>query len=194
MGLFKYIQELWKQPKKNLGDLWKDRLYKWRRESTITRIAKPTRIDRARALGYKAKQGVIMTRIRIERGGRERPHDLHGRKPKRSGLKRIYTKKSLQTIAEERVSKKYPNLEVLNSYYVCEDGNYKWFEAILLDPSHPSIINDKKLGWINKSTHTGRAHRGLTSSGKKGRGLVRTRGRGAEKVRPSLSANKNQGN
>ena len=194
MGLFKYIQKIWKQPKENLGEIWKDRLYKWRRESTIVRIAKPTRIDRAHSLGYKAKQGVIVARVRIERGGRERPHNLHGRKPKRSGLKRIYTKKSLQVIAEERVSKRYPNLEVLNSYYVCEDGKYKWFEVILLDPSHPAIINDRKLGWISKKENTGRAHRGLTSAGKKGRGLVRTKGRGSEKNRPSLGANKNQGN
>ena len=194
MGFYKYVQDLWKRPKKNLGDLWKDRLYKWRREASIVRIAKPTRIDRARSLGYKAKQGIVVARVRIGRGGRERPHNLAGRKPKRSGLKKFFPKKSLQLISEERVSKKYPNLEVLNSYYVCEDGLFKWYEVIMLDPDHPSIIKDKELGWINKSAHTGRVHRGLTSAGKKSRGLVRTKGRGAEKIRPSLAANKKRGN
>jgi large subunit ribosomal protein L15e len=194
MALYKYIQKIWKKPKQELDEIWKDRLYKWRRESSIRRIAKPTRIDRARSLGYKAKQGVVMARARIERGGRDRAHTLAGRRPKRSGLSKFFVKKSLQLLCEERVSKKYPNLEVLNSYYVAEDGKYKWYEVIMLDKNHNSIKNDKELGWVKESKHTGRAHRGKTSAGRKSRGLVRTKGRGAEKVRPSLNAHKNQGN
>jgi len=45
-------------------------------------------------------------------------------------------------IAEERAAKKYPNLEVLNSYYVTEDGSHKWYEVILVDPHHPVIRNE----------------------------------------------------
>jgi large subunit ribosomal protein L15e len=95
-------------------------------------------------------------------------------------------KKNLQWIAEERAARKFPNMEVLSSYWVGEDGKYKWFEVILVDRNHPAIMADKQLSWI--TTKRGRVFRGLTSAGRKARGL-RRRGRGAEKVRPSLRAN-----
>jgi large subunit ribosomal protein L15e len=44
---------------------------------------------------------------------------------------------SLKRIAEEKAGKKYPNLRVLNSYYVWEDGTNHWFEAIMQDPNNP---------------------------------------------------------
>ena len=96
-------------------------------------------------------------------------------------------------IAEERASKRYPNLEVLNSYWVGEDGKNKFFEVIMLDPHHPVIQADKKYNWISSgNSHKGRAERGKTSAGKRGRGL-HNKGKGAEKLRPSLKANKNRG-
>ena len=103
------------------------------------------------------------------------------------------TAKSIQRIAEERTSKRYPNLEVLNSYWVGEDGKNKFFEVIMVDPHHPAIKADKQLGWIAEgNSHRGRAFRGKTSAGKRGRGLY-NKGKGAEKLRPSLNANKNRG-
>ena len=51
--------------------------------------------------------------------------------------------------AEERVARKYPNLEVIGSYWVWEDGISKWFEIILVDPDSPSIKTDKDMGWIS---------------------------------------------
>ena len=119
--------------------------------------------------------------MRIKKGGRNRPAPSGGRRPKTAGLKRFSTGKSKQSIAEERVQRKYPNLEVLNSYEVIEDGKHKWFEVIMLDPHHPSIVNDKDYNWIVGQKR--RVHRGLTSAGKKSRGL-RRKGKGAEKVRP----------
>jgi large subunit ribosomal protein L15e len=101
------------------------------------------------------------------------------------GVNLITAGKSIQRIAEERAAKRFPNLEVLNSYWVGQDGKAKWYEVILVDPHHPSIINDKNLNWISKTV--GRAFRGKTSAGTKGRG-IRKRGRGTEKTRPSLSA------
>ena len=65
------------------------------------------------------------------------------------GVKKYTPAKSIKLIGEERVARKYPNLEVLNSYWVWEDGVSKWFEVILVDPSSPSIISDKNVGWIN---------------------------------------------
>jgi large subunit ribosomal protein L15e len=78
-------------------------------------------------------------------------------------------------------------LEVLNSYWAGEDGRFKWFEVIMVDKNHPSVISDKDVNWICQKQHTGRVFRGLTSAGKKVRGL-RKKGRGAEKARPSRKA------
>ena len=105
---------------------------------------------------------------------------------------KITPKKNLQIIAEERAARKFPNLEVLNSYYLVEDGRHKWYECILVDPNNPSIVADPKINWIGLSANKRRVYRGLTSAGKRGRGL-RKKGIGAEKLRPSLAANRNRG-
>jgi len=100
------------------------------------------------------------------------------------GVKKFKPAKNLKLIAEERTGRKFPNLEVLNSYWVGEDGRSKWFEVILVDPHSPCIKTDKDINWITEKQHKRRAFRSLTSSGKKIRSL-RHKGRGAEKVRPS---------
>jgi len=191
MGLYKKIRELWKSPKKNLGSLWKDRLIAWRREKTVVRINRPTRLDRARSLGYRAKQGIVVVRVRVKRGGRKRPRPTKkGRRSKRQTIRKI-VRKNYQQIAEERACKKYKNCEALNSYYVMEDGMYKWYEVILIDRDHPQIKKNKQLKGVAKKR--GRAFRGLTSAGRKGRGLRSNKGKGAEKVRPSRRAHSRRG-
>lgn len=72
MGIYKYIREAWKNPKDNLGDIWRKRILEWKKEDVTIRVKKPTRIDKARSLGYKAKQGYIVVRQRVRRGGRQR--------------------------------------------------------------------------------------------------------------------------
>ena len=112
---------------------------------------------------------------------------MGGRRPKTRG--RFYPPgKSTQWMAEERAARRFPNLEVLNSYWVGEDGVNKWFEVIMVDKHHPAILSDKTLSWVAAPQHRGRVHRGLTSAGKKTRGL-RHKGIGAEKARPSRAAN-----
>src|SRR4030065_2845591 len=181
---YKYIAEAWANPEKSFVDkLARERLIKWRRQSTITRIDKPTRIDRARRLGYKAKQGYVMARIRVRRGGFRKLRPRSGRTPKRMGVNKFKLAKSIKLIGEERTSRKFPNLEVLNSYWVGEDGGSKWFEVILVDPHHPVIRADPDINWICQKQHRGRAFRSLTSAGKQVRSL-RRRGEGAEKFRP----------
>ncbi len=187
------IREAWKRPKDSLPyDYRRDRMAQWRRDPVVNRIERPTRLDAARRMGYKAKQGVVMVRTRVRRGGLRKSKINMKRKPSKMGMAKITMGKSTQRIAEERVARKFPNLEVLNSYWVGEDGKNKFFEIILIDPSHPSIQADKQLGWITGSRHHGRVHRGKTSAGKRGRGL-HNKGKGAEKLRPSLKANKNRG-
>lgn len=159
MGAYKYIRKIWEKPKKNLGKLWLQRLIQWRKEGTVTRIEHPTRIDRARALGFKAKQGFCMARVRVSRGGYERPRHKAARKPKKSGFVNYNLSKSKQVIAEEKAAKKFPNLEVLNSYWVGEDGPNMWYEVILVDPGHAAIKSDKDISWITRGANRGRANR-----------------------------------
>ncbi|MEM1563196.1 MAG: 50S ribosomal protein L15e [Candidatus Bathyarchaeia archaeon] len=185
---YKYIAEAWKKPEQSfVEELMRQRLIEWRKEPAIVRVEKPTRLDRARKLGYKAKQGFIIVRVRVRRGGLRKQRPRSGRRPKRMGVRKYKPAKSLKLIAEERAARKFPNLEVLNSYWVGEDGRFKWFEVIMVDPHHPAIKADKDINWICQKQHKGRVFRGLTSAGKKVRGL-RKKGRGAEKVRPSRKA------
>ena len=175
-----------------LGKTEWERLIRWRKEETITPVEHPTRLDRARALGYKSKQGVILVRIKVRRGGLRKRKISKGRRARRKGILKITMNKNIQRIAEERVQRHYPNMEVLNSYNVGQDGMHKWFEVILVDPYNPSVLSDKNLNWLSDPAHSSRAHRGLTSAGKRGRGL-RWKGKGAEKVRPSIRAHDRKG-
>lgn len=176
-SMYHYVAELWKRPYDGeLGEVMRQRLIRWRREPSVVRVERPTRPDRARALGYKAKQGFIIVRVRVRKGGLRKQRPNKGRRPKRMGVYGFAPAKSLRLIAEERAARRYPNLEVLNSYYVGEDGNYKWFEVILVDPHHPAVQNDPEISWIASKVHKGRVFRGLTSAGKKMRGLRKSRG------------------
>ncbi len=176
-----------KLKRKEREKIIKYRRSEWKDAPAIEKIDKPSKPERARELGYKAKQGVVMARVRVRRGGRRKERPNKGRRPKRMGVNKITPEKSIQLIAEGRVGRKFPNLEVLNSYKVGEDGKYHYFEVILLDPNHPVVQEDPDLNWVTDSSQTGRVHRGLTGEGKSSRGL-RNRGKGAEKNRPSKSS------
>ena len=162
-------------------------MVRWRRERAIVRVDYPTRIDRARALGYKAKQGFVVVRVRVIRSGSRNPRIMRGRDGGNLST-RIAQSKNYKWISEERVAKRFPNLEVLNSYWVGDDEKYCWHEVILVDVYHTQILADKDINWIVSNKHTKRASRGLTSAGNKARGL-RKKGFGTEKARPSLRAN-----
>jgi large subunit ribosomal protein L15e len=182
---YKYMAEEWAKPEQSFVDeLMRQRMIEWRRQRTVTRVERPLRLDRARKLGYKAKQGFVIARARVRRGNMRKVRPKSGRRPKRMGVKKFKPAKSLRLIAEERAGRKFPNMEVLNSYWVGEDGRSKWFEVILVDTNSPCIKTDKDVGWITEKQHKRRVFRSLTSAGKKVRSL-RNKGRGAEKVRPS---------
>jgi len=185
MGYLKYISKVWKN-----SETVKSRLLEWRREPVIVRLEKPSRLDRARSLGYKAKQGFVVIRIRVLKGGRTRPRFKAGRKPSKMGMLKYYPKKSLRWISEEKVARKFKNMEILNSYYVGEDGVHVWHEIILVDPSH--LVTKKNLGlkWIAGKSNRSRVHRGLTGAGKKSRGLTK---KGPNKSRPSVASGKGRG-
>ena len=183
MGAYKYIRNLWKSPGKNLKEIYAKRIVEWRSEPSALRIEYPTRIDRARSLGYRAKEGYLLYRVKVLKGAHKRLDINHGRKPKnRRSLKVLHL--NYQTICERRLSEKTPNLEVLNSYYAGQDGQHVWYEVIMVDKAHPAILADPRINWIASPKQNRRVFRGLTSSQKRSRGLLWT-GKGAEKVRPS---------
>lgn len=180
--MYKQIQRAWKKPSK---EMVKERLIQWRREPAVLKLDNPTRPDRARSLGYKAKQGVIVSRVRVIRGGRQRALIKKARKPTKRRRKLILDQ-NYRSVSEQRAQKYFKNLEILNSYYVLKDGRYYWYEVILVDPNHSRIKTDKRLNWIGKKANKKRVSRGLTSAARKSRGL-RHKGKGSEKARKTYN-------
>ncbi|MEM3670993.1 MAG: 50S ribosomal protein L15 [Thermoprotei archaeon] len=108
---------------------YRRRLTEWRRLGAVTRT-EPTRTERARALGYKRKQGFAVVRVRIRKGHPFKQRPRAGRRPKRMGILKITYAISDKKIAENRAQKKYRNMRLLGSYLAGEDGQYKWFEVV----------------------------------------------------------------
>src|SRR5579871_152901 len=66
--------ELYKHKQSDvLRFLLRVRCWEYRQLNVIHRASRPSRPDKARRLGYKAKQGYVIYRIRVRRGGRKRP-------------------------------------------------------------------------------------------------------------------------
>ena len=117
----------------------------WRNQNAVTRVEKPSRIARARRLGYKAKQGIIVIRMRVGTGGMRKQRPRSGRRPKHLGVTKIKADVSMKQVSERRVLERYPNMKLLGSYFLYKDGMHYWFEVILADPSHPRIAKDKEI-------------------------------------------------
>ncbi|MEM5879185.1 MAG: 50S ribosomal protein L15e [Candidatus Aenigmatarchaeota archaeon] len=160
-----------RESREKAEELMKKRLIDWRKQHTVERIDKPTKLDRARALGYKAKPCFVVARVKVRKGGRRRPRYHRGRKPSKAGMVHFTPKQSLQAIAEQKAARKFPNLEVLNSYLAAEDGTTKFFEVIMVDPNNPHIKSDPEINWICEPRNRRRAFRGLTAAGKRARRL-----------------------
>ena len=183
--MYKQMRETFINEYKERSDAYKARIIQWNTEAPITRIERPTNIARARTLGYRAKQGVILARVVVKGGKKKRKDPAGGRKPHSSGMY-FSRRKSVQSIAEERAARKFANCEVLNSYFVGSAGSSKFYEVILLDRASPSIMNDPKYAGVIGQRN--RASRGLTSSGRKHRGL-RYKSSTTAKLRPSKRQN-----
>merc|ERR1711879_4833 len=190
MGAYKYVQELWRKKQSDvMRFLARLRCWEYRQYPMVLRVSRPSRPDKARRLGYKAKQGFVIYRVRVRRGGRKRKirkGRVHG-KPATQGVNALKFQRSLRSVAEERAGRRCGNLRVLNSYWVAQDATFKFFEIILVDPFHKAVRRDPKMNWIAAPTHKHREMRGLTSAGKKYRGL-RGKGHNYTKSRPSRRA------
>ena len=135
MGSYKYIHTneiaLYKNDERK-----KEILQEVRNQPILQRIERPTKPAKAKTIGYKAKQGYIVVRVRVSKGDFRRPRANHARRPSKSGL---YYKLSVskEDIARNRALKAYKNMEVIGSYFLIEDGKNKWFEIVM--------ANSKKL-------------------------------------------------
>nr|AGN29643.1 60S ribosomal protein L15 [Acartia pacifica] len=175
MGAYRYVSELYRKKQSDvMRYLLRVRCWQYRQLTKLHRVQHTTRPDKARRLGYKAKQGYVIYRICMRRGGRKRPvaKGCPYGKPKSSGaVKQQKPERNLQSIAEERAGRRLRGLRVLNSYWVAQDSTYKYFEVILIDPHHKAIRRDPKINWLCAPVQKHRELRGLTGAGKRSRGL-----------------------
>ncbi|KAJ5170242.1 uncharacterized protein N7500_003025 [Penicillium coprophilum] len=174
MGALKYVEEIQKKKQSDvIRFLLRVRCWELRQLNAIHRASRPSRPDKARRLGYKAKQGYVIYRARVRRGGRKRPVAKGATfgKPTNHGVNQLKYQRALKSTAEERVGRRAANLRVLNSYWINQDSTYKYYEVILVDPQHKAIRRDARINWICNSVHKHRESRGLTATGKKSRGI-----------------------
>jgi large subunit ribosomal protein L15e len=156
-----------------VGTKIRSRAWEYRQRPNILTCHRPLRTEKAHRLGYKAKQGYVIVRAAVRRGGRKRQNHrgmVFG-KPKHQGINQLKFERNLQSLAEEKVGRKYTNLRVLNSYWINQDAVAKYYEVICVDPDHAKVRNDPRAQWICNPVHKHRELRGLTSAGRKGRGL-----------------------
>ncbi len=137
--LYQRIEDTYRSMLKADSRELKRRAIEWRRGPTILRVERPSRLGRARSLGYKAKQGMFVVRIKISRGGMRQKRPRSGRRPKHLGVLKIKGHFNSKDTAERRVAEKHPNAKVLGSYPVYKDGKFIWYEVILADTHHPAL-------------------------------------------------------
>ncbi|EZG69132.1 60S ribosomal protein L15 [Gregarina niphandrodes] len=190
MGAAKYLQSLWSKKQSDvIRYLIRIRTWEYRQLPVLHRAAHPSRPEKAHRLGYKAKQGYVVYRVRIRRGDKKKrvaKGIVYG-KPVHQGVHKQKSTQSLQARAERRAGRALGGLRCLNSYWVGQDGMYKYYEVIFVDPNHTAIRNDPRINWICKAHQKHREARGVTSSGRKSRGMLH-KGVGTSKIRPSRRA------
>ena len=142
MPMYRQISKTWQDILHEKGGDMRARAVQLRKEPASLRVDRPWRLDRARALGYTAKEGVIDVSMWGARGGMRKQRPTSGRRPKHMGVLKIKSAVSSQEVAERRVQERHPNMKLLGSYPVWEDGIHAWFECILIDPMHPAIRKD----------------------------------------------------
>ncbi|HEV2118763.1 MAG TPA: 50S ribosomal protein L15e [Candidatus Bathyarchaeia archaeon] len=145
---YSHLADQWREKTPELKEWLRHSVVSWRKEPVVKRIPYPTRLDRARRLGYKAKQGIVLVRVRVRRGGAKKPRPVSGRRQKALGVTKFTRSLSLQRIAEKRANRKYVNLSILDSYYLYSDGIHHWYEVILADKSHPALVE-----WFKEKNH-----------------------------------------
>lgn len=104
------MQELYRKKQSDvLRYLLRIRVWQYRQLTKMVRSPRPSRPDKARRLGFRAKQGYVIYRIRVRRGGRKRPVPkgcTYG-KPKSHGVNELKPTRRLQSVAEVIYASKF---------------------------------------------------------------------------------------
>src|SRR5205807_9080770 len=77
---YEYLQQLWRKHDPEVLGWLRQEAVEWRRDPEIMRIRRPTRPDKGRMLGYKAKQGIVRVRVCVRTGGAKKPRPATGRR------------------------------------------------------------------------------------------------------------------
>ncbi|KAG2263930.1 hypothetical protein Bca52824_071009, partial [Brassica carinata] len=177
--------ELWRKKQSDvMRFVQRVRCWEYRQQPSIVRLVRPTRPDKARRLGYKAKQGFVVYRVRVRRGGRKRPVPkgiVYG-KPTNQGVTQLKFQRSKRSVAEERAGRKLGGLRVVNSYWLNEDSTYKYYEIILVDPAHNAV--GTILGLTGSATQCTSTENSEGSPQRERRIVVRGKGHNNHKNRP----------
>jgi large subunit ribosomal protein L15e len=150
VSAYSLMRKIWRERNEELIKSLRRKAIEWRKEKSIIRVNRPLRLDRARSLGYKAKQGFIVLRVRVRKGGFSKPRPRSGRRPKALGVIKHKVNVSLKEEAINRVSRKYVNMHVLGAYEIFRDAKHAWYEVILVDPNHPSIKSSRNISLPKK--------------------------------------------
>ncbi len=172
MGAAKYIKEAFQNEWKGVTDnnydyalIMRKRGIEYRNEErAVVVVEHPTNLPSARSVGYKAKQGIFVVRVRVRKGTGTHHRPKNKRRPKRQGQAKLSRKISTQAMAEQKSSKHFENAEALGSYKVAEDGKWHYFEVVMADRNASTILADKNLKYLAHG-HQGRAERGKTFAG-----------------------------
>ena len=127
MGAYRYIQELYRKKQSDvLRYLLRIRVWQFRQLTKLVRSPRPSRPDKARRLGFKAKQGFVIYRVRVRRGGRKRPVPkgcTYG-KPKSHGINELKPYRCLQSVAEVSFNLPFNHPQTIPFHAVQHDDNH----------------------------------------------------------------------
>lgn len=147
--MYLYLTSIMKYQDLSWLKLWKEnhseirkKAVLWRKQQSLIKIDKPSRIKRAHQLGYKAKPGIITIRMRVGAGGMRKHRPKGGRRPKHLGVSRIKGNTNMKQVAENRVAQRYCNMTILGSYFVYGDSLHYWYEIILADKYNHNVLQN----------------------------------------------------
>jgi len=133
--LYASLRKEWRSRDDRAEALSIERMTQWRRQGAVFRVSRPLRLDRARRMGYRAKQGYVVVRVRVRRGGFSKPRPRSGRRQKALGVVKHKVNVSVKREALGRALRRFPNLSPLGAYWLAEDGRNMWFDVLMVDRS-----------------------------------------------------------
>ncbi|XP_063720275.1 large ribosomal subunit protein eL15-like [Symsagittifera roscoffensis] len=134
MGIFEYMTPLWKiKQGDNMRYLLFVENWNYQQRPRVQRVSRPKRPEKATELGYKPQEGYFIYHVQVRRGGRRKSRPLTGDST---------GPKAHQQMAETKANRHVKTLKVIDSYWVSQDGTYKYYEVLMVDPSNDNVMRD----------------------------------------------------